>query len=69
MEPKVQLAADANSEIWIYRVPAVADVDLTLGTDLPLLDLSNREHFEQITNTLGQPCADAGLDYCVAVFR
>lgn len=28
--------ADANSEIWIYRVPPVADVDLTLGTDLPL---------------------------------
>ena len=34
------LDADANSEIWIYRVPAVADVDLSLGADLPLNDLS-----------------------------
>jgi uncharacterized protein (TIGR03437 family) len=34
------LDADANSEIWIYRVPAVADVDLTLGADLPFQDLS-----------------------------
>src|SRR6185295_5831103 len=34
------LDADANSEIWIYRVPAVADVDLSLGADLPFQDLS-----------------------------
>ena len=34
------LGNDANSEIWIYRVPAVADVDLTLGADLPLNDLA-----------------------------
>jgi len=33
------LDKDANSEIWIYRMPAVADVDLTLGTDLPFQDL------------------------------
>ncbi len=32
------LGNDANSEIWIYRVPAVADVDLTLGTDIPIAD-------------------------------
>ena len=34
------LDKDANSEIWIYRVPDVADVDLTLGADLPFQDLS-----------------------------
>ena len=34
------LDADANSEIWIYRIPAVADVDLTLGADLPFQDLA-----------------------------
>ena len=30
------LAADGNSEIWVYQLPAVADVNLSLGTDLPL---------------------------------
>jgi hypothetical protein len=30
------LAADGNSELWIYKLPAVADVDLTLGAELPL---------------------------------
>jgi hypothetical protein len=42
------LDADANSEIWIYRVPAVADVDLTLGADLPLQDLAAGS-FEPVT--------------------
>jgi len=42
------LDADANSEIWIYRLPAVADVDLTLGTDLPLQDLATGT-FEPVT--------------------
>jgi hypothetical protein len=44
------LAADGNSEIWIYRMPAVTDVDLTLGADLPLQDLSLGS-FERITDT------------------
>jgi len=44
------LAGDANSEIWIYRVPAVADVDLTLGADLPLQDLSTGQFFP-VTDT------------------
>src|ERR1044072_1011395 len=43
------LAQDANSEIWIYRF-AAADVDLTLGTDLPRQDLATGT-FTQITNT------------------
>ena len=30
------LAADANQEIWIYQVPAIADVDLTSGANLPI---------------------------------
>ncbi len=42
------LSADANSEIWIYRLPAVADVDLTLGTDLPFQDLATGI-FERVT--------------------
>ena len=48
-----ELSADANSEIWIYKLPPVADVDLTLGTDIPdPLDFPVREiDFERITNT------------------
>jgi hypothetical protein len=41
------LAQDGNSEIWIYRLPAVPDVDLTLGTDLPLNVHSNHQHTRQ----------------------
>ncbi len=33
-------STDGNSEIWIYRLPAVPDVDLTLGADLPFDDLT-----------------------------
>jgi len=44
------LAQDANTELWIYRLPAVVDVNLTLGTDLPLQDLATGA-FTQITNT------------------
>jgi hypothetical protein len=55
------LDADANSEIWIYKLPAVADVDLTLGTDiadpLPLVDPTK---FEQITNTTASRAPTAG---------
>ncbi len=41
---------ETNSEIWIYRIPAVADVDLTLGLDLAIENLSNGT-FHRITTT------------------
>ncbi len=44
------LAQDANSEIWIYRLPPVADVDLTLGTDFEQ-DLTVGGDFFQVTTT------------------
>ena len=34
------LSADANQEIWIYLVPAVTDLSLTSGDEVPFLDLS-----------------------------
>jgi hypothetical protein len=43
------LSADANQEIWIYQVPAVADVDLTTGDDF-FLNLAGGT-FTQITTT------------------
>jgi hypothetical protein len=53
------LAQDGNSELWVYRVPAVADVNLTLGTDLALTDLSAGT-FIQITNTPASRLPTAG---------
>jgi uncharacterized protein (TIGR03437 family) len=54
------LAQDANTEIWIYRLPAVVDVDLTLGTDLPLDDLALGT-FTQVTNTPASRLPTAGV--------
>jgi hypothetical protein len=56
------LAADANSEIWIYKLPPVADVDLTLGTDIPEpLDFPVVESaFERITDTPASRVPTAG---------
>lgn len=44
------LAADGNTEIWIYQVPAIADADLTRGADLPIVNLSGGA-FTRITET------------------
>ncbi|HET6975730.1 MAG TPA: hypothetical protein VFI24_05380 [Pyrinomonadaceae bacterium] len=51
---------DANSEIWIYRIPAVADVDLTLGADLPLQNLEGTANFFQVTDTTASRAPTAG---------
>ncbi len=45
------LTLDGNTEIWLYHVPAVPAVDLTLGLDVPLTDLSTGT-FTLVTNTL-----------------
>ena len=52
------LGTDANSEIWIYQLPAVSDVDLTLGTDF-FQDL-NLGTFFQVTNTPASRVPTAG---------
>lgn len=45
------LAADGNQEIWIYELPAIADVDLTSGANiLPIVPLAGGT-FTRITNT------------------
>ena len=53
------LGADGNTEIWVYRLPAVSDVDLTLGTDLPFEDLTTGT-FTQVTNTPASRVPTAG---------
>ena len=62
------LDADANSEIWIYRVPAVADVDLTLGTDLPLIPLDQGTFDPAITNTSASRAPTAGSSTAAPFF-
>jgi len=54
------LLADANQEIWIYEMPAVADVDLTTGTEQPFTDLAAGTLLPQITNTPASRAPTAG---------
>lgn len=49
-DPSGTLAADGNQEIWIYQLPAVADLDLTSGDDFPFQDLSAGT-FTRLTST------------------
>lgn len=51
--------ADANSEIWVYKVPDVTDVDLTLGTDLPMTPLDTGT-FHFVTQTSASRAPTAG---------
>ncbi len=53
------LAADGNKEVWIYRLPAVADVNLSSGDDLPLIDLTTGT-FIRITDTPASRVPSAG---------
>lgn len=53
------LDADANSEIWTYELPPVADVDLTSGADVPFIDLTAGT-FARITNTPASRAPTAG---------
>ncbi|HKZ81766.1 MAG TPA: hypothetical protein VJ124_26100 [Pyrinomonadaceae bacterium] len=53
------LATDANQEIWIYQLPAVADIDLASGADLPFQDLAAGT-FTQITDTPASRAPTAG---------
>ena len=41
---------DTNSEIWVYTLPAVTDVDLTLGAEVPFVDLATGS-FDFMTHT------------------
>ena len=60
-------ATDANSEIWIYRVPAVTDVDLTLGAEIPFIDLATGS-FTQVTTTTATRAPTAGSTSAVPFF-
>ena len=53
------LAADGNQEIWIYEIPAVADVDLSTGAEVSV-DLVAGGAFTRITNTPASRATSAG---------
>jgi uncharacterized protein (TIGR03437 family) len=53
------LATDANQEIWTYTLPAVTDVDLTTGADIPYQDLSTGA-FARVTATAASRAPSAG---------
>jgi uncharacterized protein (TIGR03437 family) len=56
---KTALLADGNQEIFLYKVPQVADVDLSRGTNLPKQDLDAGE-FIQVTSTTATRVPVAG---------
>lgn len=47
---KNSLTGDANLEMWLYQIPAVAPVDLSAGTEIPVTNLAGG-NFIQVTNT------------------
>jgi len=53
------LATDANEEIWTYTLPAVTDLDLTTGADVPFQDLSLGT-FGRVTATAASRAPSAG---------
>lgn len=53
------LVNDGNTEIWLYQVPAVAPVNLSLGTEIPVTDLS-AGIFTRVTNSLPSRSPSAG---------
>ena len=53
------LATDGNQELWIYQLPAVTDVDLTTGDEIPFQDLAAGT-FTQVTSTPASRVPSAG---------
>ncbi len=58
---KNNLPNDGNTEMWFYRIPDVASVNLALGTELSATDLSAGT-FVQATNSLPSEPSVAGTD-------
>ena len=56
---KAALKLDGNQEIFLYRIPDVAAVDLRIGTDTPFVEL-RQNAFTRITNTAASRLPQAG---------
>jgi uncharacterized protein (TIGR03437 family) len=53
------LQADGNQEVWLYQIPAVANDDLSSGSDVTFVDLAAGT-FTQVTNTAASRTPTAG---------
>ena len=53
------LLQDANTELWLYQVPATAPAELSFGSEIPLTDLSAGT-FTRVTNTSASRPPTAG---------
>jgi hypothetical protein len=53
------LLQDANTELWLYQVPAVAPVNLSSGSEIQLTDLSAGT-FTRVTDTPASRLPTAG---------
>jgi len=57
------LTNDGNLEVWLYQIPAYADVpDLSAGDELPVTDLSSGT-FIRVTNTVPSALPRAGTAF------
>ena len=55
------LTSDANTELWLYQIPAVSPVDLSTGSEIPVTDLSGGA-FIRATNTPASFTPTSGSD-------
>ncbi len=60
------LVNDGNTEIWLYQVPMTSNVDLSLGTELPLTSLETGS-FTRVTNSFPSvlPSPGSGTTFAV----
>ena len=63
---KAALQADGNQEIFLYRIPDVAAVDLRLGTDIAFQDL-RQNAFTRVTDTAASRVPVAGTSSSVPI--
>jgi Tol biopolymer transport system component len=60
------LTSDANTEMWMYQIPATAPADLSSGEELPVTNLSAGT-FIRVTNTLPSRLPQPGSSTQLAV--
>ncbi len=60
------LVNDGNTEIWFYQIPMTNSVNLSLGTELPITDLSTGT-FTRVTNTFPSRLPAAGTSTTLPV--
>jgi len=60
------LTSDGNTEIWLYQIPAVAPVNLSSGSEIPLTNLDGGA-FTRVTNTAASRPTVAGTTTATSI--